>query len=173
MTNSFGKNIIPPNETLRLKALEYFDLLDDLPDAYFANLAQIIASVFHTPIALVSLVADKKVHFKGNYGMKDVTDVDRGDSLCSLAILDAEPTVFGDAMKEPCLLSNPLVAGDFGLRFYAGAPITTPEGFNIGTVCIVDKEPRTITIEETELLKLFAKNAMAEIMSRVHVKSIK
>ena len=98
--------------------------------------------------------------------MEDVERVPRGESLCSLAILEPEPTVFKDALQEPCLLRNPLVTGKFGLRFYAGAPIMTKEGFNIGTVCIVAKEPRDFSEKEKNLLVLFAENAMLEIEIR-------
>lgn len=166
MNNTFDKPIIPDNEESRLKALAYFNILNQLPDRFFSNLALIVAKVFNAPIALISFVGEDDVFFKGNYGMEGVSSTKRGVSLCSLAILDSEPTVFNDALKEPCLLTNPLVAGQFGLRFYAGAPIVTREGFNIGTVCIVDKEPREFSVEEKQLLKLFAENAMIEIESR-------
>lgn len=172
MINTFNKPIIPDNETLRLAALEYFDILNDLPDMYFTNLAHIIATTFNSPIALVSLVGEEMVHFKGNFGMEGVNKVDRGKSLCSLAILDPEPTIFYDTLKEPCLLRNPLVIGEFGLRFYAGAPIVTKEGFNIGTVCIVGKEPREFSEREKNLLVLFAENAMHEIEMRGEIKRI-
>ena len=166
MVNTFNKPIIPANDKLRLEALEYFDILNDLPDRYFSNLANKIALSFNSEIALVSLVAEEEVHFKGNHGMEGPDKVDRGKSLCSLAVLDSEPTIFDDALKEPCLLSNPLVIGEFGLRFYAGAPITTNEGYNIGTVCVVGKAPRIFTDQEKNLLILFAKNVMIELESR-------
>ena len=98
--------------------------------------------------------------------MEGTESVDRGVSLCSLAVLDNAPTIFEDALKEPCLLSNPLVAGDFGLRFYAGAPITTPDGYNIGTVCVVDKSPRSFSGEDREVLVQFAASAMQAIEER-------
>ena len=172
MINTFNKPIIPGNDALRLAALEYFDILNDLPDRYFTNLAHIIAATFNSQIALISLVGEELVHFKGNFGMDGVSNVSRGESLCSLAILDAEPTIFTDTLKEPCLLRNPLVIGEFGLRFYAGAPIVTKEGFNIGTVCIVGKEPREFTEREKDLLVLFAENAMHEIEMRGEIKHI-
>jgi GAF domain-containing protein len=115
---------------------------------------------------LIALVEEEQVVFKGNSGMEGTKAVSRGVSLCSLAVLDDEPTVFEDALKEPCLLKNPLVAGQFGLRFYAGAPITTPEGFHIGTVCVVDKKPRSFSEEDKKLLQQFAQNAMALLMQR-------
>jgi GAF domain-containing protein len=111
-------------------------------------------------------VAKDFVEFKGNTGMEGTNRVSRGVSLCSLAILSEEPTVFEDATKEPCLLENPLVAGAFGLRFYAGAPITTREGFHIGTVCVVGKEPRAFGADEQNLLTRFADTVMKELESR-------
>lgn len=171
MVNTFNKDIIPADDELRLNALDYYNILNDLPDRYFSNLAQIIAHTFNSEIALISLVGEEDVFFKGNHGMEGVKKEDRGSSLCSLAILDPDPTIFNDALKEPCLLSNPLVIGEFGLRFYAGAPIKTSEGFSIGTVCIIGKEPREFTMQEKALLVLFAKNAMIEIESRIELQN--
>ncbi len=169
MKNSFGKSIIPQNEEQRLKALRYYNTLKKLPERFFHNLAHIVARTFDAPIALVSLVEKDKVIFKGNSGMEETKEAPRGISLCSLAVLDTEPTVFNNTLKEPCLLANPLVAGEFGLRFYAGAPITTPEGFHIGTVCVVDKKPRSFTEEDKNLLKQFAENAMALLEQRTSI----
>ena len=166
LKNTFGKNISPQNEQQRLEAIEYYDLLKNLPTKYFDAQAEIIAIAFNTPIALISIVADENVYFKGNVGMPGVKKVDRGVSLCSLAILSDEPTIFKDALLEACLLTNPLVAGDFGLRFYAGAPITTPEGLHMGAVCIVDVEPRDFTDDEQKMLVNFAKSVMSEIEVR-------
>ncbi|MDQ3047780.1 MAG: GAF domain-containing protein [Bacteroidota bacterium] len=171
MKNSNKKSIISDNDDLRLKTLEYFDVLNNLPDQYFNNLAKIIAVTFNTPIALISFVGKDSVFFKGNFGMNGVQQVDRTDSLCSIAILDPEPTIFKDALKEPCLLANPLVIGEFGLQFYAGAPIITSDGYNIGTVCIVDKKPRDFSQKETEVLQLFAENALCEIETRRKIKN--
>jgi hypothetical protein len=108
MKNHFGKDIIPGNEEERLKAIRAYDLLDSLPEGYFTNLAHIIARTFNTPIALVSIVDKETVLFPGNYGMESTKVVSRGLSLCSLAVLDESPTIFPDALKEPCLLANPL-----------------------------------------------------------------
>jgi len=166
MNNTFGIPIIPSNDKARLKALNSYAILHTLPEGFFDNLARIIAKTFDTPIALVSLVDKEQVFFKANVGMPGVDYVDRGVSLCSLAILDDEPTVFENTTEEPCLLANPLVAGEFGLRFYAGAPIITPDGYNIGTVCVVDKKPRTFSDADQELLVRFSRSAMDAIIER-------
>jgi GAF domain-containing protein len=160
------KNIIPANEPLRLEVLNKYVEMTGYPDKYFNKIASIIARTFQVKIALISFVGSAHVEFKGNFGMEGTTIVDRNISLCSLAILDNDPTIFEDATKEPCLLNNPLVAGTFGLKFYAGAPLTTKEGVNIGTVCVVDKEPRQFSGNEVELLVRFAKTVMTELEER-------
>lgn len=165
MENHFiGKDLIPENEPERLKTVQRY--LAIIPEGYFVNLANIMAKTFNTPIALISFVDKTQVPFVGNYGMEDVKVVPRGLSLCSLAILDEAPTVFEDALKEPCLLANPLVTGSFGLRFYAGAPILTNDGYAIGTACIVDKEPRPFSSEDISMLEYFANVAMEEVLLR-------
>ena len=171
MHNTFGKDIIPHNDTERLKAVQYYDIIGDLKDSYFHNLGQIVARTFDTPIALISFVEKEKVSFKVNIGMEGTNEVERGVSLCSLAILGDDPTIFFDATKEPCLINNPLVAGEFGLKFYAGAPITTPDGYNIGTLCILDFESREFSENESEILIDFAKVAMQELIARKEILS--
>ena len=166
MNNTFGRDIIPENEEERIEVLNSYAILDGFPDKYFNSVASTIAQSFNVPIALISLVGNEHVEFKGNFGMDGVNKVDRGVSLCSLAILDPNPTIFKDARDEPCLFNNPLVAGNFGLRFYAGVPLATDEGLNIGTVCIVDKEPRNFSDTDTQLLSRFADSVMSELKHR-------
>jgi GAF domain-containing protein len=166
MLNAFSKNIIPDNDDLRVKELTSYAILDGYPDKFFNEMASIIGKTFDAPIALVSLVGKDHVVFKGNFGMEDTNMVDRGVSLCSLAVLGANPTIFKNALEEPCLLSNPLVVGEFGLRFYAGAPLITRAGFNIGTVCIVDKKVRNFSKTDTKLLQKFASNIIVELEHR-------
>ena len=166
MHNTFGKEIIPHNEKQRLKALQRIRLLRSIPEGYFNTLAQIMAQSFDVPIALVSLVDSEMVDFQGNYGMQETNETSRGVSLCSLAILDDQPTIFNNALEEPCLIANPLVAGEFGLRFYAGAPIVTSNGYAIGTVCLVDKEPRPFSEKEKEMLSQFAQNVIDDLEVR-------
>ena len=166
MVNTFEKDIIPENEEQRIKALYNYTLMDTLPDAYFNNLAYIVAQFFQTPIALISFVESEFVFFKGNVGMEGLLKTDRGSSLCALAILNEGVTVFTDTLDEPCLLANPLVRGKFGLRFYAGAPLITPNGYPIGTLCIIDKEPRTFNNKERDILNRFSKIAMHELEMR-------
>ncbi|RNI28480.1 GAF domain-containing protein [Rufibacter immobilis] len=163
MNNTFGVSIIPDNEVERVKKLHDYQILQSEDNGPFKHIAALAAHVFKVPIALVSFVDSERVFFKGNVGMEDVTDVERGISLCSLSVMRQQATVFKDALKEPCLLKNPLVAGEFGLRFYAAVPLTTHDGYNLGSVCIVDKEPREFGIDDQITLEYMAKLAMDEL----------
>lgn len=167
MENTFGRPIIPANEVERLRALARYDLLHTPPEGAFNHIAEMAAHLFHVPIALVNLVGDTVIWTKAGTGeISHGAEVPRGVSLCSLAILDSGPTVFENAPQEPCLLANPLVAGEFGLRFYAAAPLRTPDGYHIGAVCLVDKQPRTFSVGEQKVLEGLAQIVMEEIEAR-------
>jgi PAS domain S-box-containing protein len=167
MENTFGINIIPNNDDARVKALRRYQILDSPPEHAFDNVARLATQIFKVPISLVSLVDEKEVYFKANIGMGNARSTSRGVSLCSLAVLKQEVTVFENAPEEPCLLTNPNVAGSFGLKFYAGAPITTPDGFRIGTLCVIDKTPRLFDQDSREILESLAKIVMDEIDLRL------
>lgn len=166
MENSFGKNIIPQEDDARIEALKRYYILGTPPEDAFNNVAALAAKIFRVPVSLVSLVDKDRVYFKANFGMGQVKESVRGMSLCSLSILDAGVTVFENALEEPCLLSNPNVAGSFGLKFYAGAPLITSDGFRIGTLCIIDKTPRKFSASDREVLEGLAKVVMDEIELR-------
>lgn len=154
--NALGRNYIPDNEAKRLAALRTYEVLQEPSEASFNNIAQILAEDMDMPFALVSLVAANEVVYKGIYGLRGVHSAPRGMSLCSLVILSETPTVINNAADDPCLRNNPLVHGDFGLRFYAGAPIITPDGFSLGAVCVFDKKERQLTPKQQARLVRYA-----------------
>lgn len=157
---------IPDNDNERLKALHQYQIIDaDVGDS-FENIAKLMAETFDVPIALISLVDKEEVIFKGNFGLTDVKKESRGISLCALTVLEDEVYVIQDASQEKSLQSNPHVIGGFGLKFYAGAPLTTKSGYHIGTVSIVDKKTRLFSEKEILLLKRFSKIVMNEIELR-------
>lgn len=164
--NTFGINIIPDNDTQRLKALQRYRITDTPSEESFDGIARLAAQIFNIPISLLSLVDAESVFFKSNIGMGNTKKANRGKSLCALAILDKDVTVFEDALKESCLQTNPNVIGDFGLRFYAGAPLITHDGFLIGTLCIIDKKPREFNDSERLILEGLAQTAMDQIELR-------
>lgn len=167
MENTFGKNIIPENEAERLQNLEKYKIIYTQSEPVFDELAALAASLYQVPLAMINFVAKDLVWTKANKGGEDGVEVERGSSLCSLAILKESVTVFEDTLKEPILISNPLVAGEFGLRFYAAAPITTKDGFNIGAICILDKKSRKFTAEDQEKLAGVARLVEIEIEKRL------
>jgi PAS domain S-box-containing protein len=167
MENTFGKNIIPENDQLRIEALKRYKILDTPPENAFDNVARLATQIFNVPISLISLVDEEQVYFKANIGMGRAKSTSRGVSLCSLAVLQTEVTVFENAPDEPCLLTNPNVAGAFGLKFYAGAPLITHDGFMIGTLCIIDQTPRVFSTADREIMQSLAKIVMDEIELRL------
>ncbi|MGZ8545654.1 MAG: GAF domain-containing protein, partial [Flavisolibacter sp.] len=167
--NTFAIDIIPSNENERLAALRSYNLLNSPPEEAFQNLVNLVAEYFNVPIALISLVDEKEVFFKAGVGMDGVRKTSRGVSLCSLAILSDETTVIDNPAGDPCLMTNPLVHGAFGLRFYAAAPLITPNGYRIGAVCIVDKKERRFSQKHEEQLKRFSKIVMHEMELRFAV----
>lgn len=164
MENSFGIPIIPDDEQERLEKLHSLHILDDYEEnGTFKHITAIASRMFNVPIALVNIVDKDYVFTKAQTGLSEEPVVSRGISLCSLAILRTEVTVFENAREEPCLLANPMVVGHFGLQFYAAAPLITKEGYKIGAVCIVDKEPREFPESDQKMLESLAAIVMNDI----------
>lgn len=157
---------LPADECDRLIAVQRYDILDTPADGTFDRIAALAARLFDVPIAIVSVVDTDRIWFKAHHGL-DVTQIDREPGLCASAILSDDPWIVTDAAKDPRTLANPLVAGEFGLRFYAGAPLTTHDGYNLGTLCVIDREPRQVTVEEAQTLSDLARIVMDELELRL------
>ena len=142
-------------EADRLAALRRYDILDTPPDGAFDRITALAADLFSVPIAIVSLVDHDRIWFKSRHGL-DVEQIGRDPGLCASAILHDEPWVLTDAPVDARALANPLVAGGFGLRFYAGAPLRTHDGFSLGTLCVIDREPRSVTERQIARLQHLA-----------------
>ncbi len=141
-----------PDEAARMAAVRRYQILDTPPDGAFDRITALAARIFKVPIAIVSVVDHDRIWFKSHHGL-EVDQIDRAPGLCSSAILHDGPWVINDAPHDPRALANPLVAGEFGLKFYAGVPLRTPDGYNLGTLCVIDFEPRALTPEETTNLE--------------------
>lgn len=149
-------------EDERLAAVRRYDILDSPPDGAFDRITALAARRFGVPIAIISIVDEDRVWFKSHHGL-DVEQIDRELGLCASAILGDTPYLIEDARKDPRSLANPLVAGDFGLRFYAAVPLTTDDGHNLGTLCVIDKEPRPVEPDQIEDLKDLASIVMDQL----------
>jgi two-component sensor histidine kinase len=159
-------DIIPEIEAERMAAVRRFDVLDTPPDGAFDRITALAARRFDVPISIISIVDEDRIWFKSRHGLP-VEQIDRAPGLCASAILGNEPYLLPDASIDPRSLANPLVAGDFGLRFYAGVPLTTSDGYNLGTLCVIDKEPRPIDRAQIEDLKDLAKVVMDQMEMRL------
>jgi signal transduction histidine kinase len=153
-------------ETQRIKALKRYDILDTPADGTFDRITKLAAKLLNVPIAIVTLVDTDRIWFKSRYGL-DVTQIGRDPGLCASAILSDEIYIVEDALKDPRTLANPLVAGSFGLQFYAAAPLKVKDGFNLGTLCIIDKNPRKLTYLEKQILQDLADILIDEMEVRL------
>ena len=158
--------ILPPDEVGRMEAVRRYQILDTPPDGAFDRITALAARLFAVPIAIVSVVDHDRIWFKSHHGV-EISQVDRDPGLCASAILQDDPWIIQDAMADPRALSNPLVAGEFGLQFYAGVPLRTSDGYNLGTLCILDRQPRTLSDHELITLEDLAAIVMHDLEQRL------
>ncbi len=156
------KPAIPLDEEGRVAALEASGVLDTAPEERFDRYTRLVRRLFDVPIALVSLVDRNRQWFKSADGLK-ARQTPRDISFCGHAILDDEVLVVGDATGDERFNDNPLVLGDPNIRFYAGCPLKSPDGFRLGTLCIIDKTPREFSREDEEALRDVAAMVASEL----------
>jgi PAS domain S-box-containing protein len=159
---------LPANEAERLAALRRYDVLDTPPEPAYDDLALLAARLCGAHISLVTFVDEDRQWFKATYGMR-VRSTPRAHSFCARAIVAPEPKlmVVPDAAADPRFRSNPLVTGEPHIRFYAGAPLVTPDGHALGTLCVIDKSPREgATDEVAESLAALARQDVAQLELR-------
>lgn len=144
-------------------AVRRYDILDTPPDGAFDRITALAARRFGVPISIISVVDEDRIWFKSRHGLPGVQQIGRDPGLCASAVMSRDPYILTDASVDPRSLANPLVAGDFGLRFYAGVPLTTSDGHNLGTLCIIDKEPRPIDDAQISDLKDLASVVMDQM----------
>lgn len=155
-----------PNESLRMNVVRRYAILDTPPDGAFDRVTAIAARLLGTPIAIVSIVDTDRIWFKSHHGL-DTQQIPRNSGLCASAILHSDPWLVTDARHDPRTLANPLVAGELGLQFYLGVPLHTQDGFNLGTLCVLDTKPRTVTLEQLDTLTDLASVVMDQLELRL------
>lgn len=162
---------LPKNETQRLKVLWQYDVLDTVPEAVFDDLTDLAAHICEAPIALISLVDENRQWFKSRVGLS-AKETSRDVSFCAHAILQNGLFVISDATKDPRFKRNPIVTGPPHVRFYAGVPLKTPDGYALGTLCVLDKKPKQLRAEQKRALMVLARHVETQLELRRHAKEL-
>lgn len=161
---------LPDDESGRLAALERLEILDTQPEREFDDLAILAAQVCATPLALISFVDRDREWFKSRVGITE-SSFPRMVAFCAHAIAGRDVFVVPDAAADPRFSTNPLVTRESGVRFYAGAPLLTPDGYAVGALCVIDLAPRDLAPAQIEALKTLARQVMAQLELRVRRRS--
>ena len=161
----------PGNEAARLEVLHQFEVLDTDPEQTFDDIARLAAYICHTPIAIITLVDAHRQWFKARVGLS-MDETARDVSFCAHAIQQPGPLVVRDALDDERFKDNPLVLADPYIRFYAGSPLITVEGFSLGTLCVIDRYAREITPEQMAALRVLSQQVMTQLELRRTIKSL-
>ena len=157
-------------EKHRLAAVRRYDILDTPPDGAFDRITALASRIMRVPVGIVSIVDHDRIWFKSRHGL-DVEQIDRDPGLCASCILQDGPWIVNNAKTDPRTLANPLVAKEAGVQFYLGIPLRTPDGFNLGTLCVLDFVPRAASEHEVSILNTLAAVVMDELELRLSARN--
>ena len=155
----------PPDEAQRLASLHQYAVLDTPVEACFDDLTALAAHICEAPIALITLIDEERQWVKSRVGW-DVTETTRDIAFCTHVVQQKALLIVPDATQDARFVDNPLVQGDPGIRFYAGAPLVTEEGFVLGTLCVIDRTPRIMTAEHQQALQVLSRHVMVQLELR-------
>ena len=161
----------PPTETERLADLRAHGILDTDPEADFDEVTRMAAAVCGTPIALVSLIDEQRQWFKARIGL-ETTETPREQAFCAHAILQDEILEVPDAERDARFVDNPLVQGEPHIRFYAGAPLVSAAGHPLGTLCVLDRVPRTLSDAQLGNLRVLAGQVSERLEARRRLREL-
>jgi diguanylate cyclase (GGDEF)-like protein len=162
--------VIPvQDETKRLHAVESLSLLDTPPEADFDEAVRLAASICNTPISLMTIVDRHRQWFKSKIGL-DIDETPRDQAFCAHAIGRTTPLIIRDAHEDERFVENPLVTGNPNIRFYAGMPLHTSDGYSIGTLCVIDTVPRELTPQQESALTVLGRQISTQIELRTRNK---
>jgi GAF domain-containing protein len=155
----------PKDEKKRLNVLWQYEVLDTVPEEVFDDLTELAARICEAPIALITLVDKSRQWFKSKVGIS-LTETSRDISFCAHAIMQNDLFIVPDASKDERFANNSLVTTDPKIRFYAGAPLISPDGYPLGTLCVIDKIPRELRLEQKQALRILARHVVSQLELR-------
>ncbi|MCV7346787.1 sensor domain-containing diguanylate cyclase [Mycolicibacterium rhodesiae] len=163
---SEGAFPIPENEARRLSVLADYNIMDSLPEQAYDDFVRLASAICGTPIALITLLDEQRQWFKANIGL-DANQTPRSQAFCAHAIMNPDDVMtVEDATADQRFAANPLVTGDPGIRFYAGAPLVAPTGEALGTLCVIDRQPRKLTESQREALEILSRQVVVQLELR-------
>jgi len=162
----------PSTEAARLAALNRYAILDSEPEQSFDDLVTLAAHVCQTPMATLSLVDDHRQWFKSKLGV-EVKETPRECSICAHAIQQRDLFIVSDTLEDPRFRENPLVTAEPYIRFYAGTPLVNEDGFALGTLCVLDREPRQLDAEQKEAINALGRLALRQMELRMNLQLLK
>ena len=172
MPNRKPLSLIPHDDKKRLKRLYQYEILNTPVDEEFDKIAQLAADIFDCPGAFITFVDIDSVFFKSNLSQLKENVIPRKDSLCSLSILEDKVTIIEDASQFEDLMESPYIRDPEGIKFYAGAPLITLEGYKLGAICVIDDKPRKATSKQLKILADLSKVVMEMLESRLVTKKM-
>ena len=158
---------IPANETQRLAALQALDILDTAPEVAYDDISELAAYICSCPVAYISFIDDDRQWLKARYGLPTgFGECRRAEAFCSTTIFGTELLVVPDLQQDPRFNQNPMVTGEPHCRFYCGMPLITDEGYALGSLCVIDFEPRQLTFQQLESMRRLSRQVLAQLELR-------